>query len=200
MTAGKVAAASVAAAEWAANALSAIAALLTSTAFAQNASISGRVTDPDRAVVTEADVTLTHIDTGAQRITRSAADGSFRFIDLPAGAYSVRVTPDGSRVDDVELDGRNQAEANLAVAGWGYTIGVADPAIGVGAIRVRVRGERNVSVKAHTFGGSTEALRVGKDANLGPDECQLAPLDAGLYMVTVHGLFGADGRPVEPEV
>ena len=156
--------------------------------------VSGHVRGGAGAVV----VLLRQAD-GEEWVTMARDDGAFRFIDLPAGAYSVRVTPEGSRVNDVELDGRNQREVDLAVAGWGYTVGVADPVLGVGAIRVRVKGERNVSVKAHTFGGSTDALRVGKDPSFGPDECQLAPLEAGLYMVTVHGLYGADGRPLEPE-
>lgn len=156
--------------------------------------VSGHVRGGAGAVV----VLLRQAD-GEEWVTMARDDGGFRFIDLPAGGYSVRVTPEGSRVDNVELDGRNHAEVDLAVAGWGYTITQADPAVGVGAIRVRVKGERNVSVKAHTFGGSTEAVRVGKDANFGPDECQIAPLEAGLYMITVHGLYGVDGRPVEPE-
>ena len=46
--------------------------LLATAAFAQTSSVAGRVTDPDRAVVMEADVTLTLIDSGIGRNSASA--------------------------------------------------------------------------------------------------------------------------------
>jgi iron complex outermembrane receptor protein len=68
--------------------------LLISIASAQTSSLSGRVVDPQGGVVSGADVTLT-AQGQPERRTRSAADGSFRFEALPAGAYTLVVTAPG---------------------------------------------------------------------------------------------------------
>jgi hypothetical protein len=94
--------------------------LITATGWAQNASVSGRVMDPDRAVVTEAEVTLTHIDTGAQRIVRTAADGTFRFIDLVPARYLVQILKPGFGMysEDITLSTVGYTiEASLQIAG-----------------------------------------------------------------------------------
>jgi iron complex outermembrane receptor protein len=117
---------------------------LATSAFAQNASVSGRVTDPDRAVVTEAEVTLTHIDTGAQRIVRSAADGTFRFIDLVPGRYLVQIMKPGFGMysEDITLTSAGSTiEASLQIAGVTEDVtvrGIATtPSIGRTAVPLR---------------------------------------------------------------
>jgi iron complex outermembrane receptor protein len=118
--------------------------LLTATASAQNASVSGRVIDPDRAVVTEAEVTLTHIDTGAQRIVRSAANGTFRFIDLVPGRYLVQIMKPGFGMyseDFTVTAAGHTIEASLQIAGVTEDVtvrGIAtNPSIGRTAVPLK---------------------------------------------------------------
>ncbi len=59
------------------------------------AQIKGVVTDPTGAVVQKADVKATEAHTGVATAVRSAADGSFQFLQLPVGTYSVTVVKDG---------------------------------------------------------------------------------------------------------
>jgi Carboxypeptidase regulatory-like domain/TonB-dependent Receptor Plug Domain len=53
--------------------------------------ITGEVTDPSGAAVSEATVTLTSNATHENRIAKTAADGSFRFLAIPPETYTVRV-------------------------------------------------------------------------------------------------------------
>ncbi|MCB0083178.1 MAG: hypothetical protein KDE47_19690, partial [Caldilineaceae bacterium] len=59
---------------------------------------------------------------GQEWVTMTQLDGAFRFVDLPAGTYSARVHPHGSRVDNIALDGENTQQIELLLAGWGYII------------------------------------------------------------------------------
>lgn len=59
------------------------------------ASLSGRVTDPQGAVVPGAQVSARHIDTNATADTVTDSDGRFRFPYLRVGAYHVRVRLQG---------------------------------------------------------------------------------------------------------
>jgi iron complex outermembrane receptor protein len=121
-----------------------IALLIPTPASAQNGSVSGRVTDPDRAVVTEAEVTLTHIDTGAQRIVRSAADGTFRFIDLVPGRYLLQIMKPGFGMysEDFTVTPTGYTiEASLQIAGVTEDVtvrGIAtNPSIGRTAVPLK---------------------------------------------------------------
>src|SRR5712692_8102015 len=70
--------------------------LLSSPVFAQfRSSIEGTVTDPSGAVVPDAKVTLTNVDTGVSTTVPSNGDGLFRFPSLPPGRYKVTATKQG---------------------------------------------------------------------------------------------------------
>ena len=56
-----------------------------------NASVSGRVTDPSGAVVEDARVTATATDTGIVQTTNTGRDGRFRFPYLKVGEYTMSV-------------------------------------------------------------------------------------------------------------
>ena len=68
--------------------------LTTVSALAQTASLTGRVTDPQGAVVVGAAVTLTAV-TGNARTTRTRQDGSFAFEPLSDGDYTLQVESPG---------------------------------------------------------------------------------------------------------
>ena len=69
-------------------------ALFTSAAFAQTASVSGKIVDPASAAVVDARVTLTS-PAGRRQDTRSGGDGSFVFDRIAGGPYTLRVEMTG---------------------------------------------------------------------------------------------------------
>ena len=101
-------------------------------------------------------VVLVHKASGAEWVTMAQDDGGYRFVDLPAGLYSVRIDPEGTQVDDVTLDGRNQVEVALALFGWGYTVTVAEDVQKIGAIVVSVPGRAGCHVRADGSDWSSE--------------------------------------------
>ena len=70
---------------------------LTSCLFGQTVSSSlvGTVLDPSNAVVPNAAVTLTDQETGAVRASNTDNSGTFRFLNLTPGEYSLSVTVTG---------------------------------------------------------------------------------------------------------
>ena len=62
-----------------------------------NCSIQGIVTDPSGAVVADASVRVTNVETGIKRDAKTAADGLYRVISLGPGTYLVEVAARGFR-------------------------------------------------------------------------------------------------------
>ncbi len=143
-------------------------------------------------------ILLRHGD-GEEFVTTARDDGTFRFVDLPAGSYGLRVNPAGTRAETLLLDGRNQVDVALAVAGWGHTVRPLEGAAGVAALRVRVAGRKGAAVQIHGVAGSVGPCLTGSDPALAEDECQFANLEGGLYIVAVTGVQDAAGLPIEPE-
>src|SRR5262252_5423401 len=86
----------------------------TSHAFAQVATgtITGVVTDQGHAAVPGATVTVTNIDTNAQRVVSSTNEGVYTAPGLAPGRYRISVDLQGFkplRHDGVTLDRRNDA-------------------------------------------------------------------------------------------
>jgi outer membrane receptor protein involved in Fe transport len=113
-------------------------------AFAQSAAVAGRVSDPDRAVVPGAEVTLTDIRSGDRQTTRSSADGSFRFGNLRPGRYLVEIAAAGfaKYSEDVEVSAAIRTiDAALQIAGLTEDVtvrGIAtNPSIGRTAVPLR---------------------------------------------------------------
>jgi hypothetical protein len=74
-------------------------ALLAQTA--STGALSGTVTDPSGAVITNVTVTLTSADTGAVRTTTTGSDGTFKFGLLAPGNYNVRFAAAGFKPEEV---------------------------------------------------------------------------------------------------
>jgi hypothetical protein len=147
----------------------------------------------------EAVIVLVRRSDGEEWATLAREDGSFRFVDLPAGEYSVRVSPEGSRLDNLQLDGKNQREVQLAVAGWGYLAGVASEQTSIAAIRCVVEGKIGVAVRAHSGLWSSDPVYTGGDPELGDFECELRVPESGHYIVTVDGVQDSGGRSIPLE-
>ena len=65
--------------------------------------ISGTVTDPNGAIVQDANVTVTNIDTNATKSSSSDSDGHFAFTLLPPGRYRVAITQQGFQRYEAEV-------------------------------------------------------------------------------------------------
>jgi hypothetical protein len=76
-------------------------AFLTQIASAQQTlgAITGTVTDPSGAVVSDATVKAANIATNLEVVAYTKAGGSFQIPDLPAGTYRVTVTKDGFKTE-----------------------------------------------------------------------------------------------------
>lgn len=144
-------------------------------------------------------VVLVHKRSGEEWVTLAHDDGSYRFVDLPAGEYSLRVEPAGSQIDSLQLDGRNKATIDLVQAGWGYTIGVADPTPGIGAVVVSTPGHKGLRVQVHGVEGGSEVVETGSAPEYGAAACRINRLEEGYYIVTVDGAPEPDGRTTQLE-
>src|SRR5437763_9840984 len=60
-----------------------------------NGTIRGRVADPSRAAIVDANIAVTNVQTGYSRSLTSGADGYYVFPNLPLGTYTVSIKKDG---------------------------------------------------------------------------------------------------------
>src|SRR5436190_19053230 len=62
------------------------------------ASVSGRVLDPNGAIIIEATVTAKNVDTGVETVAQTNEDGIYHFSNLSPGSYEFTVSKRGSKV------------------------------------------------------------------------------------------------------
>jgi hypothetical protein len=80
--------------------------------------IVGTVVDPAGAVVPNANVELTNVETGVKRTTMTDAEGGYRFGNLLVGAYTINVTKAGfttSSLRDVRVALSKTTTANISL-------------------------------------------------------------------------------------
>jgi hypothetical protein len=109
--------------------------LVASLARAQSTlgNIVGSVQDPSQANVAGAVVKLRNLDDNGTRSTLSMQDGSFEFLNLKAGKYSITIERDGFSpysLASLQLDARQtqRVEATLSIASAGATVEVNESA------------------------------------------------------------------------
>jgi hypothetical protein len=100
---------------------------------AATATIVGRVSDPQGAVVANAPVTVRDRDTGTEHRTTTTGDGLYRFPNLSPGTYDVQVAVPGfrpSRIASLLLNVGDQRDADfrLLAAGADEAVLVTDEA------------------------------------------------------------------------
>ncbi len=97
--------------------------------------LSGVVKDASGAAVASADVDATNLATGFKQTTKTNAQGEYRFVNLPAGHYSLDVTAPGMKggYRDVEIVLNKVATANIstAVVSTGTTVEVNEQAVAI---------------------------------------------------------------------
>ena len=84
-------------------------------------SILGVVRDSTQAVVAGARIVATNVQTNFKQETVSAADGSFRFLALPAGTYKLTATAPGFQTfttTDIDLKVNDQLRVDVALEAW----------------------------------------------------------------------------------
>src|ERR1700730_11123989 len=91
--------------------------------------LTGTVKDPSGAVVPNATVTITSLDTGSVRTTMTGADGSYKFNLLPTGNYRVRMEAAGFKPVEIPSASVNVTETevldrNLEVGAQSQTVRV----------------------------------------------------------------------------
>ncbi|MEZ4661910.1 MAG: carboxypeptidase-like regulatory domain-containing protein, partial [Caldilineaceae bacterium] len=158
-----------------------------------------------------------HCHAGAQprrpEVTMTQPDGAFRFVDLPAGTYSARVHPRGSRVDNIMLDGQNEQRIDLMLAGWGYVVQVDAAARPSAAdeldgrpqrtpkqtrVRCAVAGYKSLAVYAYSGEWRSQRVETGSALALGEFACEMdvSGCPADECTVAVQGVVDEEGEPV----
>src|SRR5262249_43712104 len=85
---------------------------------AQVATLTGRVTDPSRAIVPQTKITVRSLDTGITVSTESTSEGYYTLPSLAPGRYEVTVTKEGFttlRQSGVELAVQQTARLDLVL-------------------------------------------------------------------------------------
>src|SRR5215471_3360169 len=103
---------------------------------AQEAAIVGTVRDPQQAVIQNATVTLTNVDTGVSLTTRTDVSGNYEFPVVKPGAYSLRVEQKGFETYiqgkfTLDVEQRARVDAIMRVGEASTLITVEAPSIGV---------------------------------------------------------------------
>ncbi len=84
----------------------------------ESGSINGQVTDQQHAAITDADVTITNIQTGASITTKTSSDGTFAFPTLRPSHYKITVQKQGFKMaanEDVELHIQDRLAQNFTL-------------------------------------------------------------------------------------
>ncbi|HEY6351475.1 MAG TPA: carboxypeptidase-like regulatory domain-containing protein [Candidatus Angelobacter sp.] len=159
-------------------------------------SISATVTDPQGAVVSNAQVRATNLSTTAVLATKSDSAGLFRFNLIPAGSYKVEVSAQGFKTaiqNDIQVTAGADSglgEIRLAVGEASATVEVTSTAPLVEASEAQV---------TNTFSGTTLQTFAGVQENQGLDNLALfvpgvnAARDAGFSNNNGGGGFSANG-------
>src|SRR5690606_32308560 len=87
--------------------------------------VAGAVTNEAGANVPGASVTLTSLDQGFTRTTRTSSSGNFRFVGLPPGRYTVTVEAEGQdtfTANDVFVQASQTADLNIGLTTTGNEI------------------------------------------------------------------------------
>src|SRR5262249_23741585 len=121
---------------------------------AANGAIEGVVRDSTGAVLSGTSVTVTNLDTGAQRILLTGNEGGYRALLLPLGSYTVKAEITGFKT--VEHSGISLSAGQTAVINFSLEVG------GVAEV-VSVSGEAPVAEPGKIDLGRTISEREGKN-------------------------------------
>lgn len=167
-----------------------------------NARLSGKILDMDRAAVAGAAISLSTVEAGSDRWTRSDREGRFRFLAVAPGRYLLRISAKGFddrvtaafdlrsaaelTVDLILLPETLRAEQTVEAGGAVDTFGEgARPAVGGSIGKDLLMALPNVSSSvldlALLFGGTAEEAVSTRDLSEDSDSnARVTPLEQGL--------------------
>jgi Carboxypeptidase regulatory-like domain len=174
------------------------------SAFAQSlgnaGTIEGTILDPAGAAVPRATVTIHNAVTGYRQITTTAAEGTFRFSNIPPNPYHLEVSAPGFAVFSQDVSIRSavpiQVNAKLLLAGAQATVNVA----GMGADMLEVDPsahtdtDRTLITKLPTFdpaGGLSQAITYSTGGVAADGNGLFHPLGDH-----AQSTFMVDGQPI----
>lgn len=164
--------------------------LVASTARAQSTagSISGTVTDESNAVIPGVTITVKNVDTGAERVQVSDAQGRYRVLNLTPGPYQLTAALEG--FGTVLTD-------RLTVAIGKDTLVDVQMKVGAIADQITVVGETSsVSLGTTTAGGVVTTRQIAELPLNGRSFMQLATLQPGVVVsrATARDFTGGFGN------
>ena len=133
--------------------------------------IEGQIQDPSGAVVESAEVTVIHLETGAQRQASTDGRGQYRALQLAPGSYRVSVAHDGFRPEARE--GVNLSSGRTAKVDFALQLGQQRDEI------VVTSDAPLVSVSASDWGGLVESAKLESLPLNGRDLFELSALEPG---------------------
>ena len=151
-----------------------------------------------------AHVRLTHSDGFAyESIARQS--GVYRFVNLPAGRYSVEVTnPAGSRVDAIDLAPAQEAACDLAAYGWGYEVEQRPVERGlVLTCNMELLPSDDARPPALRISDSEQkswVVPLARSVEAQTAHCEVGPLPADSYRLEALGLPNSGTTPVQCQV
>jgi Carboxypeptidase regulatory-like domain len=103
---------------------------------ASTGALTGTIKDPSGAVIPNATVTATSVDSGAARTATTGADGAYRFTLLPPGNYRVRIEASGFKPVEIPTATVNVTETevldrNLEIGGQTQTVTVEGEVVAI---------------------------------------------------------------------
>lgn len=98
--------------------------------------VVGTVTDPTGAAVPGARITVTEAATGVSRLTATDHSGNYQVLDLPIGAYTVKIEAPGfttvvTKPEELRINQSLRFDAHLAVGKTSQTVEVEASGVGV---------------------------------------------------------------------
>ena len=107
-------------------------------------SIVGNITDPNGAVIPAAAITATNQETGVAKTTTSDASGSYQFVDLQPGTYTLKVAVSGfktleRRDNPVALNNTTRTDVTLEVGSMEQSVTITGEAPVLQTDRAEVR-------------------------------------------------------------
>ena len=154
-------------------------------------SILGVVRDPSKAVIKGAQVSVTNTQTNFSEKTLSAEDGSYRFLALPAGTYTLNVTAAGfEQFNDTGIVVKVNDQLRVDVS---LTVGSVQQEVSVAAGTVQVETENT------QLGDVIDSKKMLALPLNGRSYLDLLGLQAGVApggSVTIGGNSGTGARPV----
>ena len=160
--------------------------LVSSLAFAQTASITGRVVDQQGAAVANVEVTLSARDQ-PERSVRSTRDGAFAFQSLAPGSYTVRMDVAGfapsAQTVTVGTSGSAAVTVTMQVAGVNVDVTVQGALVGTVATGKTTLPVRELPLTIHDV--SSELIDEQGDNDL-VSALKNVP---GVYAFTTYGVY-----------